>query len=83
MQFNKPTIIFNIVMTAISLLALASLGPIGAGAIAVITGLLDCLFVLIFIGTKNNIGIKTALLFGGIFLLIGFGLCSSYPLKFN
>lgn len=83
MQFNKPTVIFNIVMTALALLGLAALGPTGAGAIAVITGLLDGLFVLIFIGTRNNVGIKTALLFGGVFLLIGFGLCSSFPLSFH
>jgi hypothetical protein len=55
----------------------------GVGAAAVIVGAIDVLLILIFLLTNNKPAMKTALLFGGVLLLIGFSLCSAFQLNFH
>jgi Na+-driven multidrug efflux pump len=81
MQFHKQTIIANIILLAIFGILLGLFGLPGVGAAAVIVGGIDLFLVLVYLIAKNKPAIKTALLFSGILLLIGFSLCSAF--QFN
>ena len=83
MQFHKQTIIANIVLILVFGIFLGLFGLPGVGAAAVIVGAIDLFLVLVYLIAKNIPALKTALLFGGILLLIGFSLCSAFQLNMH
>jgi Na+-driven multidrug efflux pump len=83
MQFHRQTIIANIVLILVFGILLGLFGLPGVGAAAVIVGGINLFLVLVYLIAKNKIALKTALLFGGILLLIGFSLCSAFQLNLH
>jgi Na+-driven multidrug efflux pump len=83
MQFHKATLTANIVLVVVLGLFLGLFGLPGVGAAAVIVGAIDIFLVFIFLLTKNKPAMKTALLFSGVLLLIGFSLCSAFQLNLH
>jgi Na+-driven multidrug efflux pump len=83
MQFHKPTVVANIVLLLVFLTLLGWFGLVGVGAAAVIAGAINVILVIVYLIAGNKPALKTALLFGGVCLLVGFSLCSAFPINMH
>jgi len=83
MHLDKTVIRWNVI--AFGILGLLSLvfGLTGLGAMSIIFAVVNIIASLIYLLMKDYQKLKTSLLICGILFLVGFGLCSSFPLNFN
>jgi 4-hydroxybenzoate polyprenyltransferase len=83
MHLDKAVIRWNVI--AFGILGLLSLvfGLTGLGAMSIIFAVVNIIASLIYLFMKDYQKLKTSLLICGILFLVGFGLCSSFPLNFN
>jgi len=83
MHLDKAVIRWNVI--AFGILGLLSLvfGLTGLGAMSIIFAVVNIIASLIYLLMKDYQKLKTSLLICGILFLVGFGLCSSFPLNFN
>jgi hypothetical protein len=82
MEKYKTIIVTNVVIFIALGVLMSAFGLAGVGAVGVILGgcnLLVALFSLIG-GVKKNL-LQGCLICGGILLLIGFSLCSAFPVR--
>ena len=83
MLFNKRVIQWNgILFGVLGLLSLV-FGLTGLGAMAVLFGAANLFASLIYFLVKQNDKGKTCLLISGCLLLLGFALCSVFPLNIH
>jgi len=82
-MLNKKVLQWNGIF--FGLLGLLSLvfGLTGLGAMAIIFGSVNLFVSLIYFLVKQNDKAKTCLLISGCLLLLGFALCSSFPLNIH
>ena len=83
MKEYKTVIIINAIAFVLFGLLMSGLGLSGVGAVAVLLGGFN-LFVALIVAITANKGkqLQAYLLCGGVLLLIGFSLCSAFPLNF-
>jgi len=83
MHLDKAVIRWNVI--AFGILGLLSLvfGLTGLGAMSIIFAVVNIIASLIYLLMKDYHKLKTSLLICGLLFLIGFGLCSSFPLNFH
>jgi len=74
------TICFALIV-AVSLIA--QWGGSGLGLISFLFGALNVFMAIIFGLMKKSVQARTFLLMGGVFFLIGFGLCSAFPFNMH
>lgn len=77
-MLNKKVILWNVILFIVFGGASLVFGLPGMGAMAVIFGIINGFRALIFLIEKSNDKALSCLLIGGIFLLVGFGLCSQF-----
>jgi hypothetical protein len=83
MLFNKGVIKWNAIFFAIFGLFSLIFGLTGLGAMAIIFAGVNIFISLIYFLSKQNDKAKACLLVGGSLLLVGFALCSAFPLNFH
>jgi Na+-driven multidrug efflux pump len=83
MEFHKPTVIANALLLFILGILLGMFGLAGLGAAGIIVGAINLFLVIIYLIIKNKPALKTALLFGGFCLLVGFSLCSAFQINMH
>jgi hypothetical protein len=83
MLFNKDVIKYNAIFFGIFGVLSLVFGLTGLGAMSIIFAAINLFLSLIFFLTKQNDKGKTSLLIGGCLLLIGFALCSAFPLNLH
>lgn len=70
-----------VVVAAVSLIF--HWGGTGLGVFSILFAIANLFFALIFALMKRYNASKSFLLMGGVFLLIGFGLCSAFPFNIH
>lgn len=83
MLFNKEVIKYNAIFFSIFGGLSLVFGLTGLGAMAIIFAALNLFISLIYFISKRNDKAKTCLLIGGCLFLLGFALCSGFPLNFH
>ncbi len=83
MRLDKKVIRWNAI--AFGILGVLSLvfGLTGLGAMSIIFGVVNLIATLIYLLMKDYQKLTTSLLICGLLFLVGFGLCSSFPLNFH
>ena len=81
MKFNKATLITNAISFGVLGLLSLVFGVSGVGAMAVVFGAVNILIGLILLITDKKDVAATCLLLGGLFLLTGFTLCSTFTFR--
>jgi hypothetical protein len=80
----KNIILVNGILFVVFGLLMSVFGLAGVGAVGVLLGAFDLLVGLILLAFKSKRDAAQGMLFcGGILLLIGFSLCSAFPLDFH
>jgi len=84
MKEYKTVIIINAIAFVLFGLLMSGLGLSGVGAVAVLLGGFN-LFIALIVAITANKGkqLQAYLLCGGVLLLIGFSLCSMFPLNLH
>lgn len=82
-MLNKEIIKYNAIFFAIFGLLSLVFGLTGLGAMSIIFAAVNLFVSLIYLITGEYQKLKTTLLISGALFLIGFGLCSSFPLFTN
>ena len=83
MLFNMGVIKYNAILFALFGLLSLVFGLTGLGAMAIIFAAVNIFISLIYFISKKNDKAKTCLLIGGCLFLLGFVLCSNFPLDFK
>lgn len=84
MEKYKTVIIVNIIAFGVFGLFMSSFGLAGVGAAGVVIGVVDIVIALLtFVFSSKTNFAQGCLLCGGILLLIGFSLCSTFPLNLH
>ena len=78
MKLNKSAILVNVIGFVILGLLSLVFGMAGVGALAILFGVVNLFLGLIFLPTSYKTTSATCLLIGGLLLLTGFALCSSF-----
>jgi hypothetical protein len=82
-KYKTIILVNGIAFVAFGLL-MSVFGLAGVGAVGVLLGAFDLLIGLILLAFKSKRDTAQGMLLcGGILLLIGFSLCSAFPLNFN
>jgi len=81
MNLNKRTLNLNLLFFGLFGTFSMLFGLPGLGAMGVLFGGINLFFSLILFVNKDTIAAKTCLLLAGIFLLLGFTLCSVFTLR--
>ena len=80
----KTIILVNGILFVVFGLLMSMFGLAGVGAVGVVLGAFDLFIGLILLAVKpQRTAAQGMLLCGGILLLIGFSLCSAFPLDFH
>ena len=84
MKEYKTVIIINAIAFVVFGLFMSGLGLAGVGAVGVLLGGFN-LFIALIVAITANKGkqLQAYLLCGGVLLLIGFSLCSIFPLNLH
>jgi 4-hydroxybenzoate polyprenyltransferase len=83
MHLDKTVIRWNAIAFGILGLLSLAFGLTGLGAMSIIFAVVNIIASLIYLLMKDYHKLKTSLLICGLLFLIGFGLCSSFPLNFH
>jgi hypothetical protein len=85
MKIHKPVLIINGAIFVIGFLLMLQGGMSGAGfgLTALCMAFVDLLLVLIYSVAGNRNAMLNALIFAGVFFLIGFSVCSNSPMDFR
>ncbi|MGG9961676.1 hypothetical protein [Ferruginibacter sp. SUN106] len=84
MEKYKNVIIVNAIVFVVLGLLMATSGMILVGALGVLQGSINliCALIVAVPGEKKHL-VQGYLICGGVLLLIGFSLCSTFPLSFH
>ena len=82
-MLDKKVIQWNAIFFGVLGLLSLVFGLTGLGAMAIIFAAVNLFTSLIYFIVKRNDKGKTCLLIGGCLLLLGFALCSGFPLNFH
>lgn len=77
-MINKKIILWNAIFFVVFGGGSLVFGLTGMGAMAVIFGVINLFLALVFLIGKMQSSAMACLITGGVFLLVGFGLCSQY-----
>jgi MFS family permease len=84
MEKYKKMIIVNVVVFVLLGLLMSVFGIAGVGAVGVIIGAANIFIgLLALLFGRKKVFIQGCLLCGAVLLLIGFSLCSAFPLNFK
>ncbi len=84
MKLHKNMLIVNgFLLLALGICGGIVGGSLGIGTALCLISLLNLPFLLIFLYLKNRVAVKTSLLVIGVFLLVGFSICSMSSFGFR